>query len=231
MDCRKIKKLIDEADSPDILPFEVNAHLDGCGECSGFAAERSSLASLLMSTGRISAPANFDAVLNRRLAERLAPRKFGFAFPAFSLRFASAAAMVLFVLIAGRVLFNSQLRTQQIAKAPAAMEQAVPKTVVPKTDTPSQTAQLPTIPVRPAFQVQRLPRYAAAANHVQPRREKLATALASVDPTTEAAALILMRGRGTERELAVPVVSVGAQPLVFVSSHSQQGAEPVRVSF
>ena len=67
--CNYIKRIIDEADKADQLPFEVTQHLAGCGNCERFAGERTALRRLMSSADRVSAPMNFDAMLGARLAE------------------------------------------------------------------------------------------------------------------------------------------------------------------
>ncbi len=43
------------------------------------------------------------------------------------------------------------------------------------------------------------------------------------DPTAEAAAVLLVRGAGAERQVAVPRVSLGAQTIFYVSMGQQSG--------
>ncbi|MGH9829503.1 MAG: anti-sigma factor family protein, partial [Blastocatellia bacterium] len=78
MNCRNVRKLIDEADNVDILPFNATAHTDSCPDCRRLADQRRELSALLSSTERVSAPANFDTVLRMKLDERLAKRWFPF---------------------------------------------------------------------------------------------------------------------------------------------------------
>ena len=69
MSCKYIQKRIDEADKPDLLPFDVSEHIGVCVDCQRFAAERSALRALVAAGSRVTAPVNFDAVLKARLAE------------------------------------------------------------------------------------------------------------------------------------------------------------------
>src|SRR6185436_4324160 len=68
--CKYIKQRIDEAEKPDLLPFDVSEHIGQCSDCKRFAVERTALRELVASGTRVSAPINFDAMLKARLAER-----------------------------------------------------------------------------------------------------------------------------------------------------------------
>src|SRR4026209_2235175 len=67
--CKYIRKRIDEAEKPDLLPFGVSEHIVQCSECERFANERIALRQLVAAGTRVSAPINFDAVLKARLSE------------------------------------------------------------------------------------------------------------------------------------------------------------------
>src|SRR6185503_863349 len=67
--CKYIRELIDEAEKPDLLPFDVSEHIVQCTECERFANERIALRQLVTAGTRVSAPINFDAVLKARLSE------------------------------------------------------------------------------------------------------------------------------------------------------------------
>src|SRR5438874_7265830 len=74
--CKYIKERIDEAEKPDLLSFEVTEHLGQCDDCERFAIERAALRKLVAGDTRVSAPINFDTMLNARLAEVTARRSF-----------------------------------------------------------------------------------------------------------------------------------------------------------
>ncbi|MEW6125440.1 MAG: hypothetical protein AB1757_00130 [Acidobacteriota bacterium] len=94
MNCKRIQKQIDEADTPDLLPFEVTTHLESCPTCHGFADERLSLRQLLSAMPGITVPANFQAQLKARLEERKTQPTFAWFTPANYLRFGTAAAVL-----------------------------------------------------------------------------------------------------------------------------------------
>src|SRR5258705_12501360 len=90
--CRYIKERIDEAEKPDLLSFEVTEHLGQCDDCERFAIERAALRKLVAGGTRVSAPINFDAMLNARLAEVKARRSFWRLGPTVYLRLGAATA-------------------------------------------------------------------------------------------------------------------------------------------
>src|SRR2546421_5281446 len=107
--CKEIERLIDEADRPDLLSFEVTGHLSHCVNCKSFAGERAALRELLAAGKRVSVPANFDAVLGERLAARKARSVFSWASPALYLRLGAATAGLLVMIFAAEYsnLFSS----------------------------------------------------------------------------------------------------------------------------
>lgn len=94
MNCNRIQKQIDEADAPDLLSFEVAAHLESCHGCQRFASERQSLRQMLGTMPGITVPANFQAQLKARLEERKNRSVFSWLTPANYLRFGAATAML-----------------------------------------------------------------------------------------------------------------------------------------
>src|SRR5580704_16586497 len=94
MSCKRIRKLIDEADRPGNIPFEAARHTQTCESCSRFVDERIRLAELLDSTGRVTAPPDFNIVLRRRLRERSSARRAYWFTPAFTFKLAGAFAVL-----------------------------------------------------------------------------------------------------------------------------------------
>src|SRR5258708_7749675 len=102
MGCNYIKRLIDEADKSDLLPFEVNEHIGGCGDCERFASERDGLRKLLASEIRVTAPMNFDAMLKARLAEAKGRSAFSWLSAPGYLRLGAAAAGLVIMIFAAQ---------------------------------------------------------------------------------------------------------------------------------
>jgi hypothetical protein len=116
MNCIRIKRIIDEADRPDVFPLEAAGHLAGCPDCQTFADERAKLRELTGSVGRVTAPSNFNALLNERLS-RVRSQKSSWLSPVGFLRVASATAGLLVVFVA--LQYGGFLST----KGPAADQQ------------------------------------------------------------------------------------------------------------
>src|SRR5258706_6952456 len=96
--CKYIKERIDEAEKPDLLSFEVTEHLGQCDDCERFAIERAALRKLVSGDTRVSAPINFDAILNARLAEVKARRSFWRLGPTYLRLGAATAGLVVMIL-------------------------------------------------------------------------------------------------------------------------------------
>lgn len=93
--CNQIKRMIDEADQPEIMPFEATHHLNACASCRMFADERAGLRALLNGIPRVNAPINFDAQLKARINTAKAKPAFSWFSPALYLRFGAASAALL----------------------------------------------------------------------------------------------------------------------------------------
>ena len=100
--CKYIKERIDEAEKPDLLSFEVTEHIGQCDDCERFAIERAALRKLVAGDTRVSAPINFDAMLNARLAEVKARRSFWWLGSTAYLRLGAATAGLLVMIFAAQ---------------------------------------------------------------------------------------------------------------------------------
>lgn len=217
--CNYIKKLIDEADKSHLLPFEVNEHIAGCGGCERFANERASLRGLLASERRVSAPMNFDAMLKSRLVEVKTRSAFSwFSAPGYVRLGAATAGLVIMFFAAQYAGFFSDHSTP-----PAEPRTAV---VVPPVAPPTLAAPQITVPpqVTIASTAPRVRSY--YPQNVRSGRADVATSgrTAPVGFTAEDGGVVLVRGRNGEMDVPMPTVSVGAQPLLYVSA----GQRPVR---
>jgi hypothetical protein len=124
MDCRNVRREIEEAASGDLLSSPVNNHLANCVACGTLAREQSRLQQIVSSLGTVEAPGDFDFRLRARLAgekagsgRRFAPFAIGLS---FGLRSAAVAAVLLLL---GSALVFVSLRSDSnhslSAKAPA----------------------------------------------------------------------------------------------------------------
>ena len=233
--CDRIKKLIDEADQPDALSFEASNHLSVCADCTTFARERAALRNMLLSSNRVSVPVNFDAMLNARLAEAKTRRAFSWLSASSFMRLGTATAAVavmVFVAQYGNLFSNDTKTTQPVDSTASAAN--TPPAVTPKP--PVATPQEPDpnnlkdiVPQRPLPGATTALRAASTQHDYQRRGARLVTAsAASVDYPSRDSGVVLVRGPNGEREVPMPTISVGAQPLLYVSA--SRGAQPVRAT-
>jgi hypothetical protein len=93
--CNQIERLIDQAEQPELLPFEATHHLNACTPCRLFAEERAGLRALLNGIPRVNAPINFDAQLKARMTTAKAKPTVAWLNPALYMRFGAASAVLL----------------------------------------------------------------------------------------------------------------------------------------
>ena len=208
--CNHIKQIIDEADKPDQLPFEISQHIAGCSDCERFAGERIALRRLMSSADRVSPPMNFDAVLRARLAEVKARPSFEwFGAPGY-LRLASAAAGLIVMVFAAQYfgLFDST-RTS--------ISENRPDVVTPSA--PAQPGESPQVkqPEPPFGGIRQSASSRVSRNRQNPvanRNRGTGSALVAEDD----GGVVLVRGQNGGIDVQMPTVSVGAQPLLYVSA-------------
>jgi hypothetical protein len=224
MNCSTNRRLIDEANNPAHLPYEVASHIEACRACREFAGEREQLRKLLLEPARVAAPSNFEAVVARRLAGRRAQTRPFWAATGFYLRAAGAAAA-----LACAVLVIQVVRVRSVStptgdnlhfEAPLIPDlNAQQGTSPPKWTTPAGIGVVAVIkPVRNWG-----PRPLRPTNTDATPLEAV-----SRDLMEQPRALLLIRNSGSEREVAVPMISVGAQPWLSVSFQDERG---VRAAF
>lgn len=213
--CNYIKELIDEADKSDLLPFEVNEHIGRCGDCERFASERAGLRKLLASESRVSVPMNFDAMLRARLAEVKARNAFSWLSSPGYLRLGAATAGLVIMIFAAQYagLFSDHSNRSESKAvvnvppaAPPTFNSAAPPIIVPAPLTTASTASK----VREYY-----------SRNIRGGRADV-VARGRTTPaayfTAEDGGVVLVRGRNGEMDVPMPTVSVGAQPLLYVSA-------------
>lgn len=218
--CNYILERIDEAENPDLLPFDIAEHIGECQNCARFAAERSALRSLLSSSTRVNAPLNFDAMLNARLAEVKSRSAFWWLGSLGYARLATASAGIVAMLFAAQ--YSGLFSTTQVVTTKGSEEAVAPETAAPAPIVPPLVrTQAPTIAHPPGVVPVRVSPYSGRT-----RREAL-TVSGTVPAgyiAAEDGGVVLVRGRNGDMDVQVPSVSVGAQPLLYVSA----GQRPVR---
>jgi hypothetical protein len=233
--CNEVKRLIDEADQPDVLSFQVSNHLSSCAGCKSFADERAALRMLLASGKRVSVPNNFDAMLTSRIAEAGAGQALSWLTAPSLMRLGAATAAVAVMVFVAQYanLFSNE--NQEAQPEPSA---AIATNVPPVT--PSKALDLPPARVHDngfgGFNPQRSPRAASMpvrmTQRYYPRRGGQVAndrAMAEDYSSLQEGGVVLVRGPNGEREVPMPTVSVGAQPLFY--SRQSQPARNVATSF
>lgn len=227
--CKYIRELIDEADKPDLLSFEATEHIERCDDCGLFAIERASLRKLIAGDRRVSAPLNFDAMLNARLAKVKARPPFWRLDTAGYLRFAAAAAGLVVMIFGAQYagLFSDNTKGTSAELASSTNPLPAPNRMDPVS--PSQPSAIVT---RPKVPQPALSSPSNAALAIRSKRGDLP--VNKVAPpgylTVEDGGVVLVRGRNGDMDVQVPTVSVGAQPLLYVSA-GQRTVRNVGISF
>src|SRR5262245_15205476 len=213
--CNHIRKLIDEAHKPDVLPFEVTEHIADCGECDRFASERTALRNLVASSARVTAPMNFDAMLKARLAEAKGRRSFSWISAPSILRFGAATAGLVIMIFAAQYtgLFSQQQKEETKSHvafvSPGERITPTPKPPeVPESTQPPRNGggRIPYANIRAT----RGARMEAAG------RERVVVPPGSMSP--EDGGVVLLRSASGGVDVPMPTVSIGAQPLLYVSA-------------
>jgi hypothetical protein len=217
--CNQTRRLIDEADRPESLPFEASSHVARCPDCESFAEERARLRSLLGSGARVSVPMNFDAVLKARLAKTRARPAFGWLSPAAYLRLGAATAGLVAMISAAQYvgLFGRDNPTGQQQTRTTTSEQ--PGLIAPAQ--PAVAAQSEDAGIR---RVAVGPRNASLG---QRNRYNVRAAGAGVrldvpreDYLHEDGGVMLVRGANGDPDVSLPMVSVGAQSRVYAGANA-----------
>lgn len=227
--CNQTRRMIDEADHPESLPFEASSHVAACRDCGSFAEERARLRSLLVSGTRVAVPINFDAVLRSRLADAKARNGYAWLIPVGYLRLGGAtAALVVMVFAAQYAGFfgSDNPKTEQSSIAGIAE--------------PRPTAPTP-LPVQPPVFADQRQHLATGSSATFPRRNRYSVRATSAgvpveipreDYFHEDGGVMLVRGSNGEGEVSLPMVSVGAQSLVYASANAgRRNSRSIGTSF
>lgn len=219
MGCNYIKRLIDEADRSDVLPFEASEHIGSCFDCERFADARAKLRGLLASESRVTAPMNFDAMLKARLAEAKGRSAFSWLSSAGYMRLGTATAGLVLMIFAAQYagLFSDRSNQSTESRAGATVPQTVPPTAPPtfQTTPPISGAEPVAIAGTASRPRQYYPQSLRAGRTEVAARGRTAP---GVYFTAEDGGVVLVRGRNGDMDVPMPTVSVGAQPLLYVSA-------------
>jgi hypothetical protein len=107
MNCRRIRREIEETVPGALLSLAVTDHLKNCVACATFRADQAKLQELVSSLGTIQAPGDFDFRLRARLANENRPAPQGFTMANFSFGVRSTAIAAVLLLIGAGIGFVS----------------------------------------------------------------------------------------------------------------------------
>jgi hypothetical protein len=229
--CKYIKERIDETEKPDLLSFEVTEHIGQCDDCERFAIERATLRKLVAGDTRVSAPINFDAMLNARLAEVKARRPFWRLGPTAYLRLGAATAGLVVMIFGAQYAGLFSGNNVNPPNGSQARTPASTLTPIPDDDKPS-TSNLANLSPAPVVAGVIGRQYPVSSGTPRVRRGDVLVGRAAPTGylTAEDGGVVLVRGRNGDMDVQMPTVSVGAQPLLYVSA-GQRTVRNVGTSF
>lgn len=129
MNCRNIRREIEEAGSAGFLSAAALSHLEDCAACQTLSRQQTNLQAILSSLGTVEAPGDFDFRLRARLAgeKRMGALSLPFGNLSFALRSTAVAAILL--LLGSAVLFVALKSNPNPAVAGGG--KVAPKAVIP----------------------------------------------------------------------------------------------------
>lgn len=123
INCRNVRREIEEAGAGDSLRWVVNKHLSTCPACATVAREQTKLREIVASLGTVEAPGDFDFRLRARLAaDKRRPQPFALVNVSFGIR---SAAMAMMLILAGAAILFIALKTRTDNSVPEAVADAV----------------------------------------------------------------------------------------------------------
>jgi hypothetical protein len=130
MNCRRVRREIEEVATGESMSSSATDHLKTCSECGMFRADRLKLREMLSSLGSVEAPGDFDFRLRARLANEKRGRQ-PFVMRTLSLGFRSVAVTAMLLLVGAALLFvslktrpNSSLSANGVDPSASAVDQS-----------------------------------------------------------------------------------------------------------
>lgn len=147
MNCRNVRREIEESGPGDTPSATVNAHLANCSACETVLREQTKLQVLVSSLGMVEAPGDFDFRLRARLAgeSRQTAQPFWFGNFSWSLR-SAAVALVLVVLGSALVFVSFRSRPDNPVIAGKTVESTAAS---PSAEAPAKRATAPAVALGP----------------------------------------------------------------------------------
>ena len=133
INCRNIRREIEEAGSADLLSVAAISHLETCAACETLSRQQTNLQAIVSRLGTVEAPGDFDFRLRARLAndKRGTARPFRMSDFSFGLRSVAVAAILL--LLGSAIVFVS-FRTRPDNSVAGGKVAPQPGTTLPPTD-------------------------------------------------------------------------------------------------
>lgn len=239
MNCRNVRREIEEAGPGDLLSTSVGEHMRNCPECVRFSDEDVKLREIVSSLGIVEAPADFEFRLRARLAGEKRDVANHFSLGHFSFGFRTAAFAGLLLLFASALLLVS-MRSQRetsltagdatpAATQPAADQHSNQPAVALAPNTPDTQA---TLVLRPVAE-KRTAGIASAGHQGRLKTKDMGsvparvlrpsdlTARASdfpIEARSQALKVSLDDESGSSRTISLPAVSFGSQRAVSQST-------------
>lgn len=243
MNCRKVRREVEEAAPGEFLSSLAAEHLSNCPECVTFRDEQTKLQEIMSGLGTIEAPDDFDFRLRARLAGERPGGMSRFPLIGLSFGFRSAALATMLLMFGATLLFVSMRSTRD--KSPSASLQTPANVTAPLTETASQGNQTSVAKVSTDSQVSpaadsnvrrpavRSSALASARNAGRMKTRDLSSARAPVLNSDDLNArasdfqiqgsrqplkMSVDNGRGSSRTISLPTVSFGSQRVLSQNS-------------
>jgi hypothetical protein len=225
MNCIKIKRIIDEADRPDVFPLEAAGHIAGCPDCQSFADERARLRELTGSLARVAAPSNFNVLLNERLS-RVKSQRSSWLSPAGFMRLGTATAglLVMFIVLQYGGIWSTKTQTGNERPAEPGdnlVDKGPDSTAKPEIAVVVDVK--PTV-IRPAAE-------SSVNAPKESRASHIAASRTPKDSRQDGPPLILVRDVNGDRTVLMFPVSIGMQQQVQNASYGRQQPRSSDISY
>jgi hypothetical protein len=241
MNCRKVRREIEEATPGKWLSSEVNNHVSSCGACETLLREQTRLRELVASLGTVTAPDDFDFRLRARLAAEKRAETNYFAFGNFSFGLRSVAAVTMLLLVGSVLMFvsfrshsndplssgvanNVPSKGADTAVAPAVVKTAPPQVAGGQDKQAVDGRELLTPKRRHGLRQTELASHRDSSQGTRElsstsaavlKRDQLAGVYSApafpIDAGYESLKVSVDDGRGTSRTISLPKVSFGSQ--------------------
>lgn len=228
INCRSVRREIDDAELGAHLSSLAYTHLKQCAECETFRDERTKLRDMVSSLGIVAAPGDFEFRLRARLAGETRGSTNRFALGDFGLGLRAATfALVLLAVVSGLVFVNFRSPANDTVTSqpkPQSNLEAVNPGAKENKEVAVAGAPLPAITLTPSVVDQRVPKRRQvrtgqstrefASTQARVFNQANLTEGSNVFPIAasyQKLRLSVDNGRGNSRTISLPGVSFGSQ--------------------